>query len=304
MPSRAGKTKKAKATPRRLHNPRTRSQPPGFLRVSLPHAPRICPRARRAGAADAVPRLSPDLASRYGCWPARRSAMQSWLTVAVVQGALAAACHWRPPGQPGGARSSCCSRPRCWRAGAATAAARCSWPCSCSCCCCTGRPSAPRCRTTRPGRRVWDAVASRLPPAAPCADRHRQRPGRPGAGPGARRPDAARAASSWRRCPGWQPPARAGGGSRARFLRGDYERLDFANYDVVFAYLSPAAMAALVAQGGVAEMRPVACLAVTNSPSTSSPTDHLRHRARRSLHMALLSTFRRFTCPWAILTLL
>ncbi len=31
-------------------------------------------------------------------------------------------------------------------------------------------------------------------------------------------------------------------GSRARFIRGDYERLDFANYDVVFAYLSPAAM--------------------------------------------------------------
>jgi hypothetical protein len=31
-------------------------------------------------------------------------------------------------------------------------------------------------------------------------------------------------------------------GSKARFIRGDYERLDFADYDVVFAYLSPAAM--------------------------------------------------------------
>jgi SAM-dependent methyltransferase len=31
-------------------------------------------------------------------------------------------------------------------------------------------------------------------------------------------------------------------GSRARFVRGDYERLNFADYDVVFAYLSPAAM--------------------------------------------------------------
>jgi len=30
--------------------------------------------------------------------------------------------------------------------------------------------------------------------------------------------------------------------SGARFLRGDYQRLDFAAYDVVFAYLSPAAM--------------------------------------------------------------
>jgi hypothetical protein len=34
-------------------------------------------------------------------------------------------------------------------------------------------------------------------------------------------------------------------GSRARFMRGDYERLDFGNYDAVFAYLSPAAMSAL-----------------------------------------------------------
>ncbi len=35
--------------------------------------------------------------------------------------------------------------------------------------------------------------------------------------------------------------ARMSGGS-ARFIRGDYERIDFADYDVVFAYLSPAAM--------------------------------------------------------------
>lgn len=34
-------------------------------------------------------------------------------------------------------------------------------------------------------------------------------------------------------------------GSRGRFVRGDYTRLDFARYDVVFAYLSPAAMPAL-----------------------------------------------------------
>ena len=34
-------------------------------------------------------------------------------------------------------------------------------------------------------------------------------------------------------------------GSGARFIRGDYAALDFARYDVVFAYLSPAAMAAL-----------------------------------------------------------
>ena len=34
-------------------------------------------------------------------------------------------------------------------------------------------------------------------------------------------------------------------GSRAHFVRGDYEALDFADYDVVFAYLSPVVMTAL-----------------------------------------------------------
>jgi len=43
--------------------------------------------------------------------------------------------------------------------------------------------------------------------------------------------------------------------SRARFLRGDYERLDFAGYDAVFAYLSPAAMTALWRKANK-EMRP------------------------------------------------
>jgi hypothetical protein len=43
--------------------------------------------------------------------------------------------------------------------------------------------------------------------------------------------------------------------SRARFLRGDYERLDFGQYDVIFAYLSPAAMGALWRKAA-AEMRP------------------------------------------------
>jgi hypothetical protein len=36
------------------------------------------------------------------------------------------------------------------------------------------------------------------------------------------------------------------GGSRARFLRGDYHSLDFSRFDLVFAYLSPAAMDALM----------------------------------------------------------
>ena len=44
-------------------------------------------------------------------------------------------------------------------------------------------------------------------------------------------------------------------GSRARFLLGDYEKLNFGHYDVVFAYLSPAAMGALWRKAA-AEMRP------------------------------------------------
>ncbi len=43
--------------------------------------------------------------------------------------------------------------------------------------------------------------------------------------------------------------------SSARFVRGDYRALDFAHYDVVFAYLSPAAMPAL-REKAQAEMRP------------------------------------------------
>jgi hypothetical protein len=44
-------------------------------------------------------------------------------------------------------------------------------------------------------------------------------------------------------------------GSRASFVRGDYELLDFGDYDMVFAYLSPAAMSGLWAKAEV-EMRP------------------------------------------------
>ncbi len=48
-------------------------------------------------------------------------------------------------------------------------------------------------------------------------------------------------------------------GSRARFVRGDYENLNFRDYDMVFAYLSPAAMAALWRKAQ-AEMRSGAVL--------------------------------------------
>jgi SAM-dependent methyltransferase len=41
----------------------------------------------------------------------------------------------------------------------------------------------------------------------------------------------------------------------SRFIRGNYDRLDFSSFDVVFAYLSPAAMQALWEKAN-AEMRP------------------------------------------------
>jgi SAM-dependent methyltransferase len=44
-------------------------------------------------------------------------------------------------------------------------------------------------------------------------------------------------------------------GSRARFIRGNYDALHFGQYDVVFAYLSPAAMSALWRKAA-SEMRP------------------------------------------------
>ena len=54
----------------------------------------------------------------------------------------------------------------------------------------------------------------------------------------------------------WRAKAR---NSRARFIRGDYNTLDFADYDVVFAYLSPAAMPELWKLAR-ARMRPGALL--------------------------------------------
>lgn len=47
--------------------------------------------------------------------------------------------------------------------------------------------------------------------------------------------------------------------NRGHFIRGDYEHLNFAQYDVVFAYLSPAAMPALWEKAR-AQMRPGALL--------------------------------------------
>ena len=112
------------------------------------------------------------------------------------------------------------------------------------------------------GRRAWDAVAALLPP------------GRPvylidiGSGLGGlvldlarRRPESTFAGIELAPLP-WLVSAlraRAQRCSNARFVRGDYELLDLGDYDVVFAYLSPAAMSALWAKAS-AEMRPGALL--------------------------------------------
>jgi hypothetical protein len=200
--------------------------------------------------------------------------MQSWLGVTLVQGAWAAgtvlarrlASWWRAIQLLFPVLLLCRRRRR------AGPAAGCSWPSSCSCCCCTGRPSAPRCRTTRPGRRVWEEVARRLPPDRPL------RIVDIGSGLGGlvldlarRRPDCdAQRHRAGAAALAGQPPARAGLGAQprpfpARRLR---KRLDFGNYDVVFAYLSPAAMGGLWRKAA-AEMRPGQCFSVTNLPSPS-----------------------------------
>src|SRR5450830_1821193 len=105
------------------------------------------------------------------------------------------------------------------------------------------------------GRRAWDAVAALLP-------------ARPiklidiGSGLGglvldlaARRPDSEFEGIELAPLPWLASRLRAGGRPNVRFSRGDYETLDFADFDVVFAYLSPAAMERLW-QKAQAEMRP------------------------------------------------
>jgi hypothetical protein len=97
------------------------------------------------------------------------------------------------------------------------------------------------------GRRAWQAVAALLPKDRPLYMIDI------GSGLGGlamdlarRRPDSTFAGIELAPLPWLFSSLRARlAGSRARFVRGDYEQLDFGQYDVVFAYLSPAAMSAL-----------------------------------------------------------
>ena len=110
-------------------------------------------------------------------------------------------------------------------------------------------------------RRVWDAVAGLLPPSGPV------RVIDIGSGLGglvldlqARRPGVEASGIELAPLP-WvisRMRARAAG-SGARFMRGDYEDLDFSRFDMVFAYLSPAAMPALWRKAA-RELRPGAML--------------------------------------------
>lgn len=110
------------------------------------------------------------------------------------------------------------------------------------------------------GRRVWDAVDAALPQGKSVRVidvgcglgglvLHLQR----------RRPDARiegieLAPLPWLVCRLRAALAR-GPARQARFMRGDYEALDFGDYDAVFAYLSPAVTAALWRKAA-REMRP------------------------------------------------
>ena len=97
------------------------------------------------------------------------------------------------------------------------------------------------------GPRVWQAVAELV------RDRRGVRLIDIGSGLGGlvldlsrRRPDAQVAGIELAPLPWLLSRLRARlSGSRAHFVRGDYEALDFADYDVVFAYLSPVVMTAL-----------------------------------------------------------
>ncbi|AWL06865.1 class I SAM-dependent methyltransferase [Massilia oculi] len=107
------------------------------------------------------------------------------------------------------------------------------------------------------GRTVWEAVADALPQGRPV------RVIDIGSGVGGlvlelqrRRPESRIEGIELAPLPWLASHLRAlATRSRARFTRGDYEKLDLGDYDAVFAYLSPAAMSALWRKAA-REMRP------------------------------------------------
>ena len=138
------------------------------------------------------------------------------------------------------------------------------------------------------GRRAWDLVAELLPKDRPVyvVDI--------GSGLGgfvldlaARRPDAHCIGIELAPLPWLWSLLRARlSGSRARFVRGDYEHLQFSDYDLVFAYLSPAAMPALW-QKARAEMRPGSMLLSYEFTIPGHPPDRILAGAGRGPELYL-----------------
>ena len=133
---------------------------------------------------------------------------------------------------------------------------------------------------------VWDAVRQLLPP---------EQPGRVlklidiGSGLGGAvlywsrlRPDARCSGIELAPLPWLYSWLRAKlGGSQARFILGDYEKLDFSQYELVFAYLSPAPMPALWRKAK-AELKPGAVLVSLEFDIPGQPPDHTLQPAEDS----------------------
>jgi SAM-dependent methyltransferase len=124
------------------------------------------------------------------------------------------------------------------------------------------------------GKRAWEAVANLLPPGRPLSMIDI------GSGLGGlvldlarRRPDSTFAGIELAPLPWLVSRLRtAMKGNHVRFVRGDYEQLDLGDYDVVFAYLSPAVMDALWRKAS-AEMRPGALLLSYEFGISAKPPD-------------------------------
>ena len=123
------------------------------------------------------------------------------------------------------------------------------------------------------GKRAWDAVAGLLPPDRPVYVIDI------GSGLGGlvldlarRRPESTFAGIELAPLPWLVSWLRARVARNVRFVRGDYEQLDLGDYDVVFAYLSPAAMGALWRKAS-AEMRPGALLLSYEFGISAKPPD-------------------------------
>lgn len=126
------------------------------------------------------------------------------------------------------------------------------------------------------GRRVWDAVAASLAPDRPL------RVIDVGSGLGGfvldlqrRRPESRIEGIELAPLPWLVSHVRARLlRSRARFVLGDYDKLDFGDYDAVFAYLSPAVMTSLWLKAA-REMKPGSTLFSYEFVITSAPPSRI-----------------------------